>query len=174
MVAVLVIVAVSRMNFYGIFSSILAILHVLIPMLGKELTLKALATISFSIQMFCFILDLLIINVFNFFTENSELNMDRTPTFLYGFLNTIAGSETLQTFFGLGAKNASIILRSIWVGMNIVLTVRWYLTSSYYEREKPATRFDSHWCRLCNQVSFKSMHAYSKVKHNILFVLGMD
>ena len=173
MVGVLVMISVSRMNFYGIFSSILACLHVLIPILGKETGLKALASISFSVQMFCFILEYCLSLVYsNYFLEDGEINIDMAPKFSVEILKEIAGGKMKQSFLGLGSESTSIIIKSIFVGMNIILTVRWYLTSFYYEKEKPTRRFDSHWCRLCNQVSFKSMHAYSKVKHNIHLYLG--
>ena len=162
MVAVLLIGAVSRKNFYGIIYAILTLSHVLVPLFGKGKGVGILAKVSFFLQLICYIGEYFL----SMFYNHDAFSKFRSD------INQNPKSQLYAKFFGFSEGASSIILKSVLVGAYVLLTVRWYLTSRYYQDEKPELRFDNHWCRLCNKVSFKSKHAFSKIKHNIHLYLG--
>lgn len=153
MVAGLIIVTVIRRNTYGLMYALLTLLHVVVPMVWTgQRGLQVLANTSFTLQIVSFLAE-----------------------YCLGFLyrNGLEAQYRLyEALFGLKDSTGSLTAKSVFGGVYILLTVRWYLTSSFYEREKPQRRFDTHWCRLCGQVSHKSQHAYSRAKHNIHLYLG--
>ena len=164
MLAVLVIATISRKNIYGIIYAILTFLHVIVPLLVNDQGLRALASVSFTLQMFCFISEYclgFLYEIRNILFDENIFDTNLNPNI-----------NSYQVFLGLGDKSHTLLLKSAFGGIYVLLTVRWYLTSRYYQKEKPERRFDTHWCRLCNQVSFKSKHAFSRVKHNIHLYLG--
>lgn len=159
MIAVLVVAIVSRKNFYGIIYAFLTMLHVLVPLFGRKQRIGMVARISFNVQLFCFIAEYCLAIVY----KNAPKKLYNQEKLFYVMRFLGLSSETQNYFFA----------KSVLVGLYVILTVRWYLTSVYYQKmEDSTTRFDTHWCRLCNQVNFKSMHAYSRVKHNCHLYLG--
>ena len=158
MVAVLVVATVSRKNLYGIIYAFLTLIHVIVPYFGNGRSLNLVARISFTVQLCCFIME------YCFAIANRYFNY-----------KVLGSNYSLFLFIGLSESEVTFkfIMKSVVVGMYVILTVRWYLTSRYYQKlDEPTRRFDTHWCRMCNQVSFKSMHSYSTVKQNIHMYLG--
>ena len=63
MVAVLLIGAVSRKNFYGLVYAILTLLHVIVPIFGRGKGLSILAKGSFFLQMICYITEYCLLTI---------------------------------------------------------------------------------------------------------------
>lgn len=162
MVAVLLIGAVTRKNFYGMIYALLTLLHVIVQIFGRGKGLSILAKGSFFLQMICYIMEYCLLMIYNHeeFSRYQNIFL-KNPKF-----------QLYAQFFGLSILGPSMIFKSVLVGIYVLLTVRWYLTSRYYQDNQLERRFDNHWCRLCNQVSFKSKHSFSKIKHNIHLYLG--
>lgn len=162
MVSVLLIGAVTRKNFYGMVYAVLTLIHVIVPIFGRGQGLDILAKGSFFLQMVCYIMEYCLLMVYNHKAFDHYLvSFFKNPK-----------SQLYAQFFGLSTRGHAMIFQSVLVGIYVILTVRWYLTSQFYQDERPERRFDNHWCRLCNQVSFKSKHSFSKIKHNIHLYLG--
>lgn len=162
MVAVLLIGAVSRKNFYGMVYAVLTLLHVIVPIFGRGKGLSILAKCSFLFQMICYITEYCLLIIYN----------HKAFSHWQSLINRDSKLKLYAQFFGLNSREPSMIFKSVLVGIYVILTVRWYLTSRYYQDRLPERRFDNHWCRLCNHASFKSQHAFSKIKHNIHLYLG--
>ena len=153
--AALVTASIGKTGFLSLFYACLAILQV---SSSNAAYVKGIAHLSLVLQVLVLI------------TRYILISLD---------VNHIVRAENLMPkdwviFFDLSSQERS--KNAIWNGsliaLFIFLTIRWYLTRTYCYGTGITRRFDTHWCRLCGEVSKRSQHGYSRIKQSIHLYLG--